>query len=181
MYYHHKKKSKDWNLKTQIETVLHNYPSYSHKRLAIHLKINKKRVLAAAQESAKTMIALLIAVAAITLLVSGIGIINVMFVTVAERIKEIEIAKAIGEKRSNILSQFLLELVILSMVSGIIGMIIGQGVIPIISYFIIIIMASSLTGPIIGFSFSVLVGVFFGFYPAYQTSRLDPVDALRSE
>ena len=67
------------------------------------------------------------------------------------------------------------------MVGGIIGMIIGQAAIPIISYFNIIAMTSSLNGPLIGFSFSVLVGVFFGFYPAFQASRLDPVDALRSE
>lgn len=138
-------------------------------------------MVAAAQASAKTMSALLTAIAAITLLVSGIGIMNVMFVTVAERTKEIGIAKAIGGKQSDILSQFLLESVILSTVGGIIGMIIGQGAIPIISYFNIISMASSINGPIIGFSFSVLVGVFFGFYPAYQASRLDPVDALRSE
>jgi len=138
-------------------------------------------MVAAAQESAKTMSALLTAIAAITLLVSGIGIMNVMFVTVAERTKEIGIAKAIGGKQSDILSQFLLESVILSMVGGAIGMIIGQGAIPIISYFNIISMASSITGPVIGFTFSVLVGIFFGFYPAFQASRLDPVDALRSE
>jgi putative ABC transport system permease protein len=138
-------------------------------------------MVAAAQESAKTMTALLTAIAAITLLVSGIGIMNVMFVTVAERTKEIGIAKAIGGKRTDILSQFLLESVILSMVGGLIGMGIGQGAIPVISYFNWISMASSWTGPIIGFSFSVLVGVFFGFYPAYKASRLDPVDALRSE
>ncbi|MFA6194481.1 MAG: ABC transporter permease [Patescibacteria group bacterium] len=138
-------------------------------------------MVAAAQASAKTMSTLLTAIAAITLLVSGIGIMNVMFVTVAERTKEIGISKAIGGKQSDILSQFLLESVILSMVGGIIGMIIGQGAIPIISYFNIISMASSINGPIIGFSFSVIVGVFFGFYPALQASRLDPVDALRSE
>jgi len=138
-------------------------------------------MVAAAQASAKTMTALLTAIAAITLLVSGIGIMNVMFVTVAERTKEIGIAKAIGGKQTDILSQFLLESIILSMVGGIIGMIIGQAAIPIISYFNLIAMASSSTGPIIGFSFSVLVGVFFGFYPAWQASRLDPVDALRNE
>lgn len=138
-------------------------------------------MVAAAQESAKTMTALLTAIAAITLLVSGIGIMNVMFVTVAERTKEIGIAKAIGGKRSDILNQFLWESIILSMVGGLIGMIIGQGAIPLISYFDWIAMASSATGPIIGFSFSVLVGIFFGFYPAFKASRLDPVDALRSE
>jgi putative ABC transport system permease protein len=138
-------------------------------------------MISAAQESAQTLTALLTAIAAITLLVSGIGIMNVMFVTVAERTKEIGIAKAIGGKRADILSQFLLESIILSMAGGIIGMIIGQGAIPIITYFNLISMTSSATGPILGFTFSVLVGVFFGFYPAYKASRLDPVDALRSE
>ncbi len=138
-------------------------------------------MVSAAQESAKTLSTLLTAIAAITLLVSGIGIMNVMFVTVAERTKEIGIAKAIGGKQSDILMQFLLESIILSMVGGIIGMIIGQAAIPIISYFNIMTVSSSLTGPVLGFSFSVLVGVFFGFYPAFKASRLDPVDALRSE
>ncbi len=138
-------------------------------------------MVAAAQASAKTMTALLTAIAAITLLVSGIGIMNVMFVTVAERTKEIGISKAIGGKQSDILSQFLLESVILSMVGGIIGIIIGQGAIPIINYFNLMNMVSSWTGPLIGFSFSVVVGIFFGFYPAFKASRLDPVDALRSE
>lgn len=138
-------------------------------------------MVAAAQESAKTMTALLTAIAAITLLVSGIGIMNVMFVTVAERTKEIGISKAIGGKQDDILLQFLLESIILSMVGGIIGMIIGQSAIPLITHFNLIAMASSWTGPIIGFTFSVVVGIFFGFYPAYKASRLDPVDALRSE
>lgn len=138
-------------------------------------------MVAAAQESAKTMTALLTAIAAITLLVSGIGIMNVMFVTVAERTKEIGIAKAIGGKRSDILWQFLLESLILSMVGGLIGMGLGQTAIPIISHFNLLAVASSWDGPIIGFTFSVVVGIFFGFYPAYKASRLDPVDALRSE
>ena len=138
-------------------------------------------MVGAAQESAALMTFLLTAIAAITLLVSGIGIMNVMFVTVAERTKEIGIAKAIGGKRSDILSQFLLESVILSMIGGVIGIIIGQIAIPILSNLNILSMSASITGPIIGFSFSVLVGIFFGFYPAFKASRLDPVDALRSE
>jgi len=138
-------------------------------------------MIAAAQESASTMAALLTAIAAITLLVSGIGIMNVMFVTVAERTKEIGIAKAIGGKQSDILTQFLLESVILSMVGGLIGIAIGQAAIPILTYFNVITLAASATGPLLGFSFAVVVGVFFGFYPAFKASRLDPVDSLRSE
>ncbi|MBN2885011.1 ABC transporter permease [Patescibacteria group bacterium] len=138
-------------------------------------------MVAAAQESAKTMSALLTAIAAITLLVSGIGIMNVMFVTVAERTKEIGIAKAIGGKQSDILTQFLLESVILSTIGGLIGITIGQLAIPIITHFNLIPLAASINGPILGFSFAVIVGIFFGFYPAFKASRLDPVDALRSE
>jgi len=163
---------------TAILREEHNLKSTQENDFSI---MDAGSMVAAAQASAKTMSALLTAIAAITLLVSGIGIMNVMFVTVAERTKEIGIAKAIGGKQSDILSQFLLESVILSMVGGVIGMIIGQGAIPVISFFNIISMSSSIAGPIIGFSFSVLVGVFFGFYPAFQASRLDPVDALRSE
>ena len=138
-------------------------------------------MVGAAQESAKLMSVLLTLIAAITLLVSGIGIMNVMFVTVAERTKEIGIAKAIGGKRGDILWQFLLESVILSTIGGLIGIIIGQIAIPVISSFDLMTLSSSITGPLLGFSFSVLVGVFFGFYPALKASRLDPVDALRSE
>lgn len=138
-------------------------------------------MVAAAQESAKTMSALLTAIAAITLLVSGIGIMNVMFVTVAERTKEIGIAKAIGGKQSDILLQFLLESIILSLLGGVIGIAIGQAAIPIIVYFNLITMAASITGPLLGFSFAAVVGIFFGFYPAFKASRLDPVDSLRSE
>ncbi|MCK5320666.1 FtsX-like permease family protein, partial [Candidatus Parcubacteria bacterium] len=138
-------------------------------------------MVGAAQDSASLMGAVLTLVAAITLLVSGIGIMNVMFVTVAERTKEIGIAKAIGGKQGDILTQFLLESIILSMIGGIIGVVIGQSAIPIISNLNLMAMSSSATGPILGFSFSALVGVTFGFYPALKASRLDPVDALRSE
>ena len=138
-------------------------------------------MVGAAQDAAKLMSLLLTTIAAITLLVSGIGIMNVMFVTVAERTKEIGIAKAIGGKRGDILSQFLLESVVLSMIGGVIGIIIGNSVIFIFRNTELITLAPSLMGIIIGFGFSVLVGVFFGFYPALKASRLDPVDALRSE
>lgn len=138
-------------------------------------------MVGAAQDSAKLMTFLLTSVAIIVLLVSGIGIMNVMFVTVAERTKEIGIARAIGGKQNDILNQFLLESIILSMIGGFLGIILGSAIIPIISKFEIMTVAFSWMGPIIGFCFSVLVGVFFGFYPALKASKLDPVDALRSE
>lgn len=138
-------------------------------------------MVGAAQESAALMTTVLILVAAIVLLVSGIGIMNVMFVTVAERTKEIGIAKAIGAKQGEILSQFLFESIILSAIGGIIGISLGQGVIPLISKFGGLAVTSTVLGPTLGFTFSALVGIVFGFYPALKASRLDPVDALRSE
>ncbi|MCK5466244.1 ABC transporter permease [Candidatus Parcubacteria bacterium] len=138
-------------------------------------------MVGAAQDSAKMMTFLLTSVAAIVLLVSGIGIMNVMFVTVAERTKEIGIAKAIGGKQGDILGQFLLESVMLSMAGGLLGIGLGSLMIPILSKLDIMTVAFSWTGPVIGFCFSVVVGISFGFYPALKASRLDPVDALRSE
>lgn len=121
---------------------------------------------------------LLMVIASIILLVSGIGIMNVMFVTVAERTREIGILKSIGAQKKDILLQFLIESVILSLLGGIIGIVLGVSA--------TLLMASfgatlSLFGILLGFGFSMLVGVVFGFYPALQASKLDPVEALRSE
>lgn len=135
----------------------------------------------AAQSSASTLTMLLTLVATVVLLVSGIGIMNVMFVTVAERTKEIGIAKAIGGTQTEILGQFLFESVMLSMIGGILGVGTGQLAIAVIDRMNLISVVASAKGVAIGFGFSVLVGIFFGFYPALKASRLDPVDALRSE
>ena len=135
-------------------------------------------MVASATESTDTMSFLLTSVAIIVLLVSGIGIMNVMFVTVAERTKEIGIMKAVGAQQQDILLQFLMEAVVLSMIAGVLGVGLGYGILPFLSDYGAVI---SPEGGLLGFGFSVIVGVIFGFVPALQASKLDPVDALRSE
>ncbi|MFZ5631299.1 MAG: ABC transporter permease [Bacillota bacterium] len=136
--------------------------------------------LAAAQESARTMSLLLLAVAAVVLIVSGIGIMNVMFVTVKERTREIGTLKAIGAKKKEILSQFLIEAVIISLSGGVIGVISGFLALPVLQYFELPALPS-VSGVLLGLTFSVFTGVFFGIYPAWKAADLSPLEALRYE
>lgn len=121
------------------------------------------------------------AIAAISLLVGGIGVMNIMFVSVTERTREIGIRKAIGAKRRDILLQFLVESVIVSGIGGIIGTIIGVGLAFVVSSFIKIPPGVSVSTIAIAWVFSAGVGIFFGIYPANKASKLDPIDALRYE
>jgi len=127
------------------------------------------------------MTVLLTAVAAISLLVGGIGIMNIMLVSVTERIREIGLRMAIGATPANILGQFILEAVVLSTVGGAIGVGLGIGaahMIGEINHWPIVIEVSS---AVWSFLFSSFVGMFFGFYPAYRASQLNPIDCLRYE
>ena len=127
------------------------------------------------------MTVLLTAVAAISLLVGGIGIMNIMLVSVTERIKEIGLRMAIGATPANILWQFILEAVVLSTVGGAIGVVVGIGGAQVIGaakgWPILIQIPSTIAA----FLFSSVVGMFFGFYPAYRASKLNPIDCLRYE
>ena len=121
------------------------------------------------------------AIGAISLLVGGIGIMNIMLVAVTERTREIGLRKAIGAKRKTILSQFLIEAVTLSVLGGVMGILIGAGI-----AFIIPLFADfnpQVRGSAIGLAvgFSITVGLFFGLYPAYRASKLSPIEALRYE
>ncbi|MFL0266566.1 ABC transporter permease [Candidatus Clostridium radicumherbarum] len=121
------------------------------------------------------------AVAAISLIVGGIGVMNIMLVSVTERTREIGIRKAIGATTSNILFQFLMEAVILSIIGGVIGIVSGIAIAQIAGYFIGVIPSISylvIAGTII---FSSAVGIFFGIYPARKAAMLNPIDALRYE
>ena len=128
-----------------------------------------------------TITILLGAVASISLIVGGIGIMNIMLVSVTERTKEIGLRMAIGARPIDILMQFLLEAIVLSCVGGLIGTIlgiVGAKVVGNIQHWPILITEASV---VVSFAFSAFVGVFFGFYPAYRASNLNPIDCLRYE
>ena len=120
-------------------------------------------------------------VSIIALLAAGVGIMNIMLVSVTERTREIGIRKAIGARRKNILVQFLLEAVTLCILGGFLGILIGVGVGNIAGSFLNAQAAIPFDWVIIGLSLCVFVGVVFGTYPAYKAANLDPIEALRYE
>ena len=129
----------------------------------------------------KIMSLLLAAVACVSLLIGGIGIMNIMLVSVTERTREIGIRMAVGAKGRDILLQFLIEAVTLSLIGGVIGMATGAAGSKIISAYAGWPVLMSVFWMVVAFVFSALVGVAFGFYPAWKASLLDPIDALRYE
>ena len=128
-----------------------------------------------------TLTLVLSAIAAISLLVGGIGIMNIMLVSVTERTREIGIRLAIGALERNVLTQFLLEAIVLSSFGGLLGMIFGLSVTAIVSHVIGLPFVFSPGTVLIAFVFSAGVGVIFGFFPARKAARLDPIEALRHE
>jgi putative ABC transport system permease protein len=142
---------------------------------------NLTQMMQAAEQSTKVMTLLLGAIASVSLLVGGIGIMNIMLVSVTERTREIGIRMAIGAKTWDIRLQFIIEALILSLTGGVVGIIVG------VSGSKILAMAAGWTTVVspfsilMAFGFSGLVGIFFGFYPAYKASLLNPIDALRYE
>jgi putative ABC transport system permease protein len=142
---------------------------------------NMAEFMNARADSSKAMSLLLLAVASISLIVGGIGIMNIMLVSVTERTREIGLRMAVGATGGNIMSQFLIESIVLSLIGGIIGVILGVGgslAMSTYSQWRTIIDPQSI---LLAFSFSAAVGIFFGFYPAHKASLLDPIEALRHE
>ncbi|MGZ8428588.1 MAG: ABC transporter permease [Candidatus Deferrimicrobiaceae bacterium] len=142
---------------------------------------NLSEMLAVAEASTRIMSLLLGAIASVSLLVGGIGIMNIMLVSVTERTREIGIRMAVGARERDILLQFLIEAVVLAVTGGSIGILLGVGGSALISRFA---GWSTIVDPgavFLAFGFSAAIGIFFGFYPARKASRLDPIEALRHE
>ena len=142
---------------------------------------NLTQMMQAAEQQTKVMTLLLGAIASVSLLVGGIGIMNIMLVSVTERTREIGIRMAIGAKTWDIRLQFIIEALILSLIGGVVGLIAGVSASKIIS---VLAGWSTVVSPLsvfLAFGFSGFVGIFFGFYPAYKASLLDPIEALRYE
>jgi len=142
---------------------------------------NLSEIFAAQEGSAQVMSLLLGAIASVSLLVGGIGIMNIMLVSVTERTREIGLRRAIGARTTDILSQFLVEAITLSALGGAAGIAIGVAASLLISYFAH--WSTLVGGPsiVLAFAFSTLVGVGFGYYPARKAAMLNPIDALRYE
>jgi ABC-type antimicrobial peptide transport system permease subunit len=134
-----------------------------------------------AESSSRIMALLLASVASISLVVGGIGIMNILLVSVTERTREIGLRMAIGARRLHVLLQFLAEAVFLSVSGGVAGIVAGIAVAAGISLIFGWPAPISLTAIVGGFLFSAAVGVFFGFYPARKAAALDPIEALRYE
>jgi macrolide transport system ATP-binding/permease protein len=142
---------------------------------------SQAEVLSTVQETSRTFTMLLAGIAIVSLIVGGIGIMNIMFVSVTERTREIGIRKAIGAQRIDILGQFLIEAVFVSLCGGIIGIILGVGASKLTSQFAGWATVVTPVSIILSFLFAFAVGFFFGVYPARKASLLNPIDALRYE
>ena len=170
-------------LEEEITILLRQRHNITGKKQDDFIVRNLTQMMEAQLEAGQTFSLLLAAIASISLLVGGIGIMNIMLVSVTERTREIGIRMAIGAKAWDIRLQFLVEALVLSLTGGILGIVggvgaalliqkFGQGFLPIII---------TITPMVIAFIFSGLVGIFFGFYPAYKASMLNPIEALRFE
>ncbi|MET3291949.1 UNVERIFIED_CONTAM: putative ABC transport system permease protein [Brevibacillus sp. OAP136] len=170
--------------KTQLQQAMKQTEQYLNRK---HEHKNHYMVSSLEQELAQFnqmtgMLTLVFGViAGISLLVGGIGVMNIMLVSVTERTREIGIRKALGAKRRDILTQFLIESIIVCLIGGVIGMLLGSGCAMIISHFAGLPPMISWESVAISFGFSSAMGIFFGLYPANKAAKLNPIEALRYE
>jgi len=163
---------------TDLLRQRHRIPASQENDFSVR---NLTEIASSAEESAKVMSLLLGAIASISLIVGGIGIMNIMLVSVTERTREIGIRIAVGAKSKDILLQFLIESLVLSLVGGMLGIGVGIAGTLILSSFTQWPVLFSAQAILLAFFFAGSVGVFFGFYPARKASLLNPIEALRYE
>jgi putative ABC transport system permease protein len=155
---------------------------FTAKAKGLSVRVTSPEEVVAQMEKQMQMFTLLLgAIGSISLIVGGVGVMNVMLVSVTERRREIGIRRALGAKRGDIRGQFLIESVILSLVGGLLGILFGVGASRIIAHFAHWQFALSTSAILLGVGVSNAVGVFFGYYPARQASLLDPIVALKSD
>jgi putative ABC transport system permease protein len=142
---------------------------------------SQEDIIGAMTEVTSTFTALLSGIAAISLLVGGIGIMNIMLVSVIERTREIGLRKALGAKKKDVITQFLTESVILTGAGGLLGVILGTLISLVLVKMVSVPWAFSYPSYLLGFGVSALIGIVFGFYPAYKAAKLSPIEALRYE
>ena len=143
--------------------------------------MSQEDILSMAEQITGILTIFLGAIAAISLLVGGIGIMNIMLVSVTERTREIGIRKAVGAKRRDILMQFLVEAVVLSVIGGLLGVLLGMGIAILVERSGLMTTVISSQAILLATGFSVAVGLFFGIYPSVRAARLHPIEALRYE
>jgi putative ABC transport system permease protein len=165
----------------QIESLLRQRHRLGPGQESDFMIRSQEEIASRAAESTRTLSILLGSVAAISLVVGGIGIMNIMLVSVTERTREIGIRRAIGAKSRHILAQFLLEAIVLSVAGGAIGVLLGVVASEAIAALAGWPVSISAAPVALAFGFAAVIGIFFGFYPARKAARLDPIEALRYE
>lgn len=168
-------------IQQQITNLLLARHNISNPQLADFSVLNQQDIVSAVSSVTNTFTILLASIAGISLLVGGIGIMNMMLTTVTERTREIGLRKAIGAKKRNINTQFLLEAVMLTFFGGAVGVILGWMLALAVTVFANIPTSVSLFSVLLAFGVSAAIGIIFGYYPARRAANLNPIEALRYE
>ncbi|OGD33931.1 hypothetical protein A2988_00355 [Candidatus Azambacteria bacterium RIFCSPLOWO2_01_FULL_46_25] len=169
------------DIQQQITDLLLVRHHITDPQLADFSTLNQQDIVATASSITETFTILLAAVAGISLVVGGIGIMNMMLTNVTERTREIGLRKAIGAKRGDINIQFLTEAIVLTFIGGLMGIVLGWGIAFGVTYFGIVQTSVSVSSILLAFGVSAAIGIIFGYYPARQAARLNPIEALRHE
>lgn len=168
-------------LQDDITTLLLDRHHIKNAAQADFSTLNQADIVATASSVTSTFTILLGAVAGISLLVGGIGIMNMMLTTVTERTREIGLRKAIGAKAGDISKQFLIEAVMLTLTGGLVGVVLGWSASFLVTYFKVLETQVSISSILLAFGVSAFIGIVFGYYPARRAAGLNPIDALRYE